>query len=431
MAGAMDEDTARAVASGRETAGAMLSTAQSNLKRVFLFFLLGMLGAFFTLRWYVWDLLKEDVLYAQMDGATREATTVVATTPFEVILLQVKVGLIVGVVVAVPSVVWYSREALKRRGYWPSDRIPRWQVAAILAFVGVLFVAGVFYAYRLFFPLMFAFLAENAVNAGFEPTYSIAKWTEFILLLTLSFGLAAQLPLGMSGMALSGVVPYETFREKWRYAVVGIFVFGAMFSPPDPFTQIMWAVPLIALYGFSLGLTRLLVLSKRAGEHVPVRTVLRDHWNVLAGAFVLAGGGTYAYLTRGGLEATNAGLDAVGSSYRFPTAADLGALGLGPTAVAGGVAAGAGLVVAGLAVFYLRIRALEAVAAGGPVTVPDAETTAAKTAPSAGEPARIDIGELSAAAVEAAPPEAFADLTEAEAVEHAEQALADDDAEKA
>ena len=431
----MDEDTARAVASGRETAGAMLSSAQGNLKRVFLFFLVGMLGAFFALRWYVWGLLKEDVLYAQMDEATREATSVVATTPFEVILLQVKIGLLVGVIVAVPSVIWYSRKALKRRGYWPSDTIPRWQVAALLAFVAVLFAAGVFYAYSLFFPIMFAFLAENAVNAGFQPTYSIAKWTEFIFLLTLSFGLAAQLPLGMSGAAMSGIVPYETFRDKWRYAVVGIFVFGAMFSPPDPFTQIMWAVPLVALYGFSLGLTKLLVLSKRAGAHVPVRGVVRDHWNVLAGTFVLAAGAVYAYLARGGLEATNVALDTIGSSYRFPTAADLGVFGLTPSTVAAALAAVGGTLVTAAALFYLRVRALEARAAtagsGDPVATPDAETTAPETAPSAGEPAEIDIGALSAPAVRAAPPEAFADLTEKEAVGHAEQALEDDDAEKA
>ncbi|MEF8781932.1 MAG: twin-arginine translocase subunit TatC [Haloarculaceae archaeon] len=428
----MDEDTARAVASGRETAGAMLSSAQGNLKRVFLFFLLGMLGAFFALRWYVWGLLKEDVLYAQMDEATREATSVVATTPFEVILLQVKIGLLVGVIVAIPSVIWYSRKALKRRGYWPSDKIPRWQVAALLAFVAVLFVAGVFYAYSLFFPIMFAFLAENAVNAGFQPTYSIAKWTEFIFLLTLSFGLAAQLPLGMSGAAMSGIVRYETFRDKWRYAVVGIFVFGAMFSPPDPFTQIMWAVPLIALYGFSLGLTKLLVLSKRAGAQVPVRGVVRDRWNVLAGAFVLAAGAGYAYLTRGGLEATNDALAAVGSSYRFPTAADLGVFGLDPSTVAAALAAVGGLLVTAVALFYLRVKALEARAVGGdPTATPDAETTAPETAPSAGEPAEIDIDALSAPAVRAAPPEAFAELTEEEAVGHAEQALEDDDAEKA
>ena len=435
MAGAIDEDTAQTVASGRETAGAMLSSVQSDLKRIFLVFLVGMLGAFFALRWYVWDVLKQDVLYSGMSDAAREATVVVATTPFEVILLQVKIGLLVGVIFATPALVWYSRDALKRRGFWPADRVPRWKIALMCGFVAVLFLAGVFYAYELFFPLMFAFLAENAVNAGFQPTYSIAKWTEFIFLLTVSFGLASQLPLGMSGLALSGVVPYETFRDRWRYAVVGVFVFGAMFSPPDPFTQIMWAVPLIALYGFSLGLTKLLVLSRRAGEAVPLRGVVRDRWNVVAGTFVLAAGALYAYLTRGGLGATNEALAVIGSSYRFPTAADLGVLGLDPTVVGGAIATLGGTGVTVVVLFYLRVGALEERTAGdgrpAATPTPDGVTTAAATAASAGDPAEIDLDELDAAGVQTAPPEVFTDLSESEAVGHAECAVENDDAEKA
>ncbi len=435
MAGAIDEDTARTLASGRETAGAMLSSVQHDLKRIFLVFLVGMLGAFFALRWYVWDILKQDVLYSGMSDAARESTVVVATTPFEVILLQVKIGLIVGVVTAVPAVVWYGRGALKSRGYWPGQEVPRWRVVTILVSVVLLFLAGVSYTYQLFFPLMFAFLAENAVNAGFEPTYSIAKWTEFIFLLTISFGLAAQLPLGMSALALGGVVSYETFRDRWRYAIVGVFVFGAMFSPPDPFTQIMWAVPLVALYGFSLGLTKLLVVSKRAGRAVTLREVARDGWNVIAGSFVLAAGAVYGYLARGGLEATNDALAFVGSSYRFPVRTELGVFGVDAAVVAATLAVVVGVLATVAAVFYLRVRALEsrmaADAAPGEAVTGDATTTAPETAPSAGEPAEIDVGALSTPAVEAAPPEAFADLSEDEVLQHAEQAIESDNAGKA
>ena len=430
MAGTFDEDTARAVASGRETAGAMLSTAQGNLQRVFLWFLLGMLGSFFALRMYVWDFFKEELLYKQMDAATSAAVSVVAVTPFDVILLQVKIGLVVGIIVAIPAVLWYSRAALRRRGFWPSERIPRWKVVGIGILSVVLFFGGLSYGFEVFFPIMFSFLANNAVQAGFSPTYSIVKWTEFIFLLTISFGLAAQLPLLMSGLSLSGIVRYETFREKWRYAIVAIFVFGAFFSPPDPFTQIMWAVPLITLYVFSLGLTKFLVLSRLAGQVVSVRAVLRERWNVLAGVAFLAGAATFGYLQRGGLEATNDLLAAVGSSYRLPTAAEFHLFGLDSMASAVMVAVVVALVLGGMALFYLRIKALE--------RHTDAETVGAigetmGESPPAdpGEPAEMDIGALSTPGVRAAPPEAFADLSEEEAVAYAEQALAEDDGEKA
>ncbi|WP_302082045.1 twin-arginine translocase subunit TatC [Salinibaculum rarum] len=438
MASALDEDAARTVASGRETVGAMLSSAQSDLKKVFLVFLVGMLAAFFALRYYVWDALKQDILYSQMAPAIRESTQVVAVTPFDVILLQVKVGMITGVLFAIPALVWVSRAALKERGIWPSDAIPRWKLGLVGLFTVALFVGGVSYAYELFFPIMFNFLASNAVNAGFSPTYSIVMWTEFVFFLTLSFGLAAQLPLAMSGLSLTGVIPYETFRDKWRYAVLGIFAFGAMFSPPDPFTQIMWAVPLVALYVFSLGVTRLAVLSTRAGAEVPIRQVVRKRWNILAGVTLLAGAGVYGFLTRGGLTALNDGMDAVGSSYAFPTAGELGRFGLGPEETAILYAVVVALVAAAVALFYLRIRELEAVAAGQqtvsePTAAPtdQSEVTAPSHSASAGRPAEIDIGALSATAVHAAPREAFEALSEEEALDLARDAIAEEDGDKA
>ncbi|MFC6731362.1 MULTISPECIES: twin-arginine translocase subunit TatC [unclassified Haladaptatus] len=262
MSGAIDDDTKRAVASGRETVGAMLSTAQTHLQKVFIVFVIGLMGTIYALREFVWVQLKAD-LFSKMGPDVADQTDVIAVTPFDVILLQVKIGLVVGILLAIPFLLYYSRDALRERGLWPTQRIGLWKFTFILTLSLGLFVGGVVYAYALFFPLMFEFLAGNAIQGGFQPTYSIVHWAQFVFLLTLSFGLAAQLPLAMTGLAYIEIVPYETWRDKWRHAVVAIFIFGALFSPPDPFTQIMWAVPLLFLYGFSLGLTKVLVSTRR------------------------------------------------------------------------------------------------------------------------------------------------------------------------
>ena len=421
MAGAIDEDTARTVGRGRDAVGSLLSSAQANLKKVFLVFVFFLLVTIWALRAFIWDALKRDLLYARMSAEVVEKTTVVVVTPFDVILLQVKIGLVVGVLAALPTLVWFGRAGLRERGLWPSGYIPRWKVLGVAAVILGLFAGGILYAYELFFPLMFDFLATNAVNAGFTPTYSIVMWTEFIVFLMLSFGLAAQLPLLMSATASAGIVPYETFRDKWRYAVLAIFVFGAFFSPPDPFTQVMWALPLVTLYGISLGITKLVVLSRRAGAEVPIRAVVRERWNLLAGTLLLAGALAWAALTRGALALANELLRIIGSDYRAPTAETLSVLGLDPDASAILLAAVVALLAAGLALFYLRIEALEAVSAPAPGARPA----------SAGEPAAIDLDELDAAGVRAAPPEAFADLTETDVSVHADRALEADQPEKA
>jgi len=432
MASAIDEDTARTLASGRETVGGMLSAAQGHLKKIFLVFVAAMMGTIWALRAFLWDKLKADLLFARMEIATREATEIVAVTPFDVILLQIKVGLIAGAIAALPVTVWYSRDALKARGYWPSSEIPAWKIYAVGVFIGLLFAAGVSYAYFLFFPIMFDFLAANALQSGFQPTYSIVMWTEFMLFLTLSFGLAAQLPLAMSAMARAGIVPYETFREKWRYAVVGIFVFGAMFSPPDPFTQVMWGVPLVALYVVSLGVTKLAVTSKRAGEQVPAGELARERWNHLAGSFLVAGVAVYAYLTEGGLEATSRLLAAVGSAYRAPATGDLAAFGVSHDVVSALIGAVVGLVAAGVVLFYFRITELDRLAREASAAATAApETSIQEETAEPGEPAEIDIGAMNARAIEAAPTEAFLELSEERALEYAEGAVENDEPEKA
>ncbi|WP_101295164.1 twin-arginine translocase subunit TatC [Halegenticoccus soli] len=413
MSSALDEDTRRALDEGRETAGAMLRAAQKDLQKVFIVFVLGFLGTFYALRNYVWNFLKR-VTKAQMDSMTAREVEIIAQTPFDVILLQAKISLVVGLIVALPVFVYFSRDALRARDLWPKAPIKIWKLAVLALLSLVLLLGGLFYGYFLFFPIMFQFLAQNALSAGFATTYSIVMWTEFIFFLTLSFGLAAQMPLVVTGLSYSGIVPYETFRDKWRYAVVIFFVFGAVFSPPDPFTQIMWAVPLLVLYAFSLYLAKIVVTAKRGSERVSVGRTARAHWNVLLAAVAVGVACAYLFYTRGGVAAVNALLERFGSEYRALPAESI--LPLPADATVAVVGAAVGLVLAALALMYFTYVELDA---------------AVETDRRLGDPGSIDVGALDEAGVRAAPPEAFADMTEEEALGIASAALDEGDHAKA
>jgi sec-independent protein translocase protein TatC len=395
----LDEDAARAVEGGRAALGAVLRAAQKKLQRVFIVFVVGLVVGIYAMREVVWPQLKRDLLAEQAD--------IIVQTPFDVILLQVKIGLIVGILAAVPPLLYYSRDPLEERGLIRDVPVARWKAVAVGVFSVVLFAGGTLYAYNLFFPLMFAFLADNATSAGFAPLYSIVHWTQFILVLGLSFGLAAQLPLVMTALSYSGVVPYEVFRDYWRYAVVIIFGFGAVFSPPDPFTQVLWSFPLVALYGFSLYLSKLVVTAKRGSRGINLPRAVLGRWNLVAGVAVLGGGVGFAAARYDALGSFNDLLAAVGSSYRFAP--------LDPTT--GMLVVGAvGLVMGLLYGVYDAID--DAAAAGGP---PGA----------VGRAESIDLDRLDAAGVRAAPEEAFLALDEATAMEAANEAIEDGDKEKA
>jgi sec-independent protein translocase protein TatC len=404
MASALDEDTRQTLDAGRETAGAMLRAAQKDLQKVFIVFLVGFIGTFYALRLYVWSFLKS-VTEARMDATVRGSYAIIAQTPFDVILLQAKIGMVVGVLVALPAFLYYSRDALRARGLLPRSPLPVWQTLVIAALATALFAVGLVYGYAVFFPFMFAFLAGNAVSVGFTPTYSIVLWAEFIFLLTLSFGLAAQLPLVITGLSYAEIVPYETFRDKWRYAVVGMVAAGAMFTPPDPFTQIMWAVPMLVLYGFSLYLAKVVVTARRGSARIDVRRTVRARWNTVAAGGVLGFVAVYGFYTRGGVGAVNAGLAWSGSTYRLlPAGATLG---LAPTTAAAVYGLGGATLGLTLAAAYHVYAELDAAVEPGTV----------------GDPTEIDVADLDAAGIRAAPPEAFADLGEEEAVEMARAAM--------
>ncbi|WP_144798388.1 twin-arginine translocase subunit TatC [Halorubrum depositum] len=412
MASALDEDTQQSLAEGRESAKAFLRSIQKDLQKVFVVFLLGFLATFWALRVYVWEFLYT-VTKSNMSPAVAAEADVIATTPFEVILLQAKIGLIVGAITAIPPLIYVSRDELRARGAWPQSPIPRWKLAGIALLGGGLFTVGVGYGVYAFFPIMFSFLAGFGLEAGIQPTYSIVMWTEFIVFLSLSFGLAGQMPLLITGLSYSGIVQYETFRDKWRYAVVAIFVFGAVFSPPDPFTQLMWAFPLIALYGFSLYLAKLVVTAQRSSDRIDVLGAARNHWNVVGGAAVLGGGLVYAFYEYGGRTAFNDLLRLANSDWRFlePGAG----LGVDP-------ATAAGIYAAVWALAFVAVATLWAVYA-------DLDTTSAGY--QYGDPAAIDVGELDAAGVRAAPAAAFAEMDEGESLSLAQAAIDDDDPEKA
>lgn len=264
---------------------ALFVTARDRLRLVFCSFLVGFLGTFYLLRNWVWDALEATLL--------ARGATVVAITPFDVVLLEAKFALIGGTLIAIPTLIYLSREVLKERVPIPWSR-SKVLVSSLLA-TG-LFVFGVAYAYAVLFPFLFVFLAENAIRAGFQPTYSIVMWAQFILILSVVMGVAAELPLLMSVLASTGIVTYETFAANWRVSVFGLVVVGSVANgSPDPFSMALVTAPLIVLYCAGLVCTRLVspsVVSQSATattqhseERSEIEPIVRDTTMGMASAF--------------------------------------------------------------------------------------------------------------------------------------------------
>jgi sec-independent protein translocase protein TatC len=418
MSSALDDDTMSAIRTGRETAWDVLGSAKRHLQKAFILFVVGLFGAIVALRVYVWDFLQQNTR-SQMNEVVGSQVDIITRNPFDVILVQFKIGLFVGILLTLPLLFYYSRGTLRERGFTSVVPISRGQQVLFGLMSVLLFAGGVFYAFSVFFPVMFDFLATNAIKAAVKPSYDIVMYVQFLLLLTVSFGFAAQLPLFMSVLSYTEIVAYETFRDKWKYAVIAIFAFGAMFSPPDPFTQIMWAAPLCALYVFSLGLAKLVTNIRRAGESGGM--TVRGGLVRLAALFSAVAVGAYAAAVGGGLEYFNANLrPEIPELVRPGPLTVEGVVGTGGTfgTVMFALTVALVLVLVVLFVFVVRVLNQPVVPKGGFTEGAD-------------ELSELNVEVLGAEQVRGMSAEMFAGMDEDEVVGYAGTAMENDDPEKA
>jgi sec-independent protein translocase protein TatC len=95
----------------------------------------------------------------------------------------------------------------------------------------------------------------------------IGKYMDFAMTLFIAFGVTFEVPVAVVVLVRMGMVSVEKLREIRPYVVVGAFVIGAIFTPPDVVSQIMLAVPLWVLY--ELGIVVASMMAKKAAVVEP------------------------------------------------------------------------------------------------------------------------------------------------------------------
>ncbi len=111
------------------------------------------------------------------------------------------------------------------------------------------------FAYFLVFPVVFKFMASIAPE-GVAWMTDIDKYLSFVLTTFIAFGVTFEVPIVVIVLVRAGLVSLEKLREIRPYVIVGAFVVGAIFTPPDVLSQVMLAVPLWLLYELGLVLAR-------------------------------------------------------------------------------------------------------------------------------------------------------------------------------
>lgn len=186
----------------------------------------------------IYHFLALPLLQSLPAGGQMIATDV--TTPF---FVPMKVVLLTAFMIALPHTL-YQVWAFVAPGLYQHER----KLISPLVFAStLLFICGMAFAYFLVFPVVFGFISHTAPE-GVAVMTDIGKYLDFAMTLFIAFGLAFEVPVAVVLLVTAGVVSVASLREARSYVIVGAFILGAIFTPPDVISQIMLAVPLWLLY---------------------------------------------------------------------------------------------------------------------------------------------------------------------------------------
>jgi sec-independent protein translocase protein TatC len=194
----------------------------------------------------IYALLAAPLLRVLPAGSSMIATDVTGT-----FLVPLKVTLMVAFVIALPYVLWQAWAFVAPGLYQHEKRLALPVIVSSVFF----FVVGMSFAYFVVFPVAFSFFA-GYTPAGVQMMTDIDKYLSFVLTMFIAFGITFETPVVVVVLVRMGVISLEKLKSLRPYVIVGAFIIGAIFTPPDVISQCLLALPLWLLYELGLVLAR-------------------------------------------------------------------------------------------------------------------------------------------------------------------------------
>ena len=178
-------------------------------------------------------------------------------TPLEVLMLEFKMSIIFGVILVLPLILYYAYGGVKGRLKKIVNVNRSLLISTVLAAI-ILFLLGASYAYYYMLPFFLNFIYQDALSIGVNATFSIYEFINFIVIVTVTLGLAFELPLLMNLLVRFGVTSRQTLAYYRKHAYVLLLIIAAWITPdPTMFSQIMVMLPFAVLYEVSLLVMRI------------------------------------------------------------------------------------------------------------------------------------------------------------------------------
>ena len=178
------------------------------------------------------------------------------TLPFELVsrrlsgqfMVHVTVSFAVGLILGFPYLFWEIWRFV-RPGLRPRER--KTSRGATFS-VSLLFMLGVLFGYFVIAPISVRFFAAYEISDTLQNLFDLSSYISTVTMIVLGAGILFQLPVVVYFLTKAGIISSGLMRKYRKHAIIVILALGAVITPPDPFSQILIALPLMLLYQLSI-----------------------------------------------------------------------------------------------------------------------------------------------------------------------------------
>jgi sec-independent protein translocase protein TatC len=165
--------------------------------------------------------------------------------PTEALFASIKVSFLAAVILSLP-VIFYQCWKFIEPALLPKEQ--RWAMP-LFFIAGGLFGLGLVFCNLVILPLVIEFFVSFGLDRDITPLLSVGTYIDFNVKFLLIFGCAFELPLIMTLLSMTGVVPAREFSRFRKHAILSALIISAVVTPDATlFTMMLMAVPLMALY---------------------------------------------------------------------------------------------------------------------------------------------------------------------------------------
>jgi len=169
--------------------------------------------------------------------------------------MHIMVSLVAGIVVAFPYIFWEFWRFIVPALY---DNEKRTASGAVF-YTSLLFILGVGFGYYIIAPLSVNFLGNYKVSESVISAPTLRSYVGTITSVVLAAGVVFQLPILVYFLSKVGLVTPDFLKKYRRHSLVLIVTLSAIITPPDVFSQVLVAFPLVILYEIGIAISKRIV----------------------------------------------------------------------------------------------------------------------------------------------------------------------------